>query len=434
MVPDGFPTQRPLNVRSTAATYYTQISENDVIEEILYQDIVATDFVNGSDFATPLLTSDATAFQCAFLFEFSDPYYLDGQSYNFSIKFDREVDIAFFAPIDNYKHLEILFPACELIKDELVVGTTFSPDKFYDIPRSYNPEVLTNPEVITSNFIESTDYLSIDLDFSNYYSFEYVIEDENGNIIPDYNEGIYPGIGLIFYVIFKDDNSDRILNFDDITLSPIGHTKDIYGDEYFQDGILGGFEGIEDEMSQVNDKLDDVIGSDEEGSESGIKGILQKIKDLPNTLIEGIKNLFIPSDEDIEDFKDKFDALLTDKLGVLWQAPNLIVDFIQILAAFEPLRSDDFNDYYIEFPSKEIYINSESDDTLDILSESDNGGTLIPLIPSNTENNTYRISFGWLGDSPFSIIYGIYEAAIIFISIIGFCYYCIRKYQSIMGE
>lgn len=306
VVPDGFPTQRPLNVRSTAATYYTQISENDVIEEILYQDIVAVDFVNGSDFATPLLTSDATAFQCAFLFEFSDPYYVDGQSYNFSIKFDREVDIAFFAPKDNYKHLEILFPACELIKDELVVSTTFSPEKFIDIPKSYNPEVLTNQDIIASRFIESTDYLSIDLDFSNYYSFEYVIEDENGNIIPDYNEGIYPGIGLIFYVIFKDDNSDRILNFDDITLSPIGHTKDIYGDEYFQDGILGGFEGLENEMSDVNENLNDI--------EDILNGEGETYAPLPE---ESYFNKYHEAESEYnKDFSDDLDGLIGDADGI----------------------------------------------------------------------------------------------------------------------
>lgn len=55
--------------------------------------------------------------------------------------------------------------------------------------------------------------------------------------------------------------------------------------------------------------------------------IKNAIVDLGNFLIDGIKNLFIPSEEDITKMKDKWDTLLSDRFGALYQVASLISDY-----------------------------------------------------------------------------------------------------------
>lgn len=58
-----------------------------------------------------------------------------------------------------------------------------------------------------------------------------------------------------------------------------------------------------------------------------VKNIWTGITELPNKIIEGIKNLFIPSEEDITNMKDKWDTLLSDRFGALYQVTSLISDY-----------------------------------------------------------------------------------------------------------
>lgn len=55
--------------------------------------------------------------------------------------------------------------------------------------------------------------------------------------------------------------------------------------------------------------------------------IKNAIVDLGNFLIDGVKSLFIPSEEDITNMKDKWDTLLSDRFGALYQVGALISDY-----------------------------------------------------------------------------------------------------------
>lgn len=63
----------------------------------------------------------------------------------------------------------------------------------------------------------------------------------------------------------------------------------------------------------------------------GIKGffdnVVNAVVNLGNTILDGIKNLFIPSEEDITKMKDKWDTLLSDRFGALYQVASLISDY-----------------------------------------------------------------------------------------------------------
>lgn len=55
--------------------------------------------------------------------------------------------------------------------------------------------------------------------------------------------------------------------------------------------------------------------------------IKNAIVDLGNFLIDGIKNLFIPTEDDITAMQDKWNTLLEDRFGALYQVIDLIHDY-----------------------------------------------------------------------------------------------------------
>ena len=64
---------------------------------------------------------------------------------------------------------------------------------------------------------------------------------------------------------------------------------------------------------------------------NGIGNIGTAIVELPGriatALIEGIKSLFIPDQEDVENLKDQYETLLSTRLGFIWQAGEWIISF-----------------------------------------------------------------------------------------------------------
>lgn len=76
------------------------------------------------------------------------------------------------------------------------------------------------------------------------------------------------------------------------------------------------------EVEQTNGLLQSIIG--------GITSIKDAIVNLPatigNFIIDGIKSLFVPTEEDLEEWKDKFDTFWFDHLGFIYQLPGYVVD------------------------------------------------------------------------------------------------------------
>lgn len=71
---------------------------------------------------------------------------------------------------------------------------------------------------------------------------------------------------------------------------------------------------------------------------SGIGNILNSIIELPGklwTLIsEGLQDLFIPTQEDLQDFSQKWEALLQDRLGVIYTCSNYLISYCEAILGF----------------------------------------------------------------------------------------------------
>lgn len=81
-----------------------------------------------------------------------------------------------------------------------------------------------------------------------------------------------------------------------------------------------------------------------------IGSVFTAIIELPGriatVLIEGIKSLFIPDEEDLTGLKDQYAQLLEERLGFVWQAGEMVISFGQsVLSAFETAT-----DFQFEFP------------------------------------------------------------------------------------
>ena len=64
-----------------------------------------------------------------------------------------------------------------------------------------------------------------------------------------------------------------------------------------------------------------------------LAGILQGILDLPNHIIQGIKQLFVPSQADVLEFRDKVEALLSSRLGAAYEATDIVENFAYSLGS-----------------------------------------------------------------------------------------------------
>lgn len=83
-------------------------------------------------------------------------------------------------------------------------------------------------------------------------------------------------------------------------------------------GLLSWVKNIAETVKSIPDK---------------ISGIVSSIAELPQKLwsviSEGLKNLFIPSQESVLQIKDNFNSLLEERFGALYESFNFLVEFVQ---------------------------------------------------------------------------------------------------------
>ena len=119
---------------------------------------------------------------------------------------------------------------------------------------------------------------------------------------------------------------------DNITLSNTNSTSGLLG------SIIAWLMSIRDGISNVA---------------SSIASLPGKIADL---IIEGIKGLFIPSEEDITAMKAKYQTLLEERLGFIYQVFDLVLGFFSnLLAAFQGA-----SEYTFQFPGISVPVNGQT--------------------------------------------------------------------------
>lgn len=121
-------------------------------------------------------------------------------------------------------------------------------------------------------------------------------------------------------------------------------------------------DGVNDSVQQNGEKIDGVNDSVQENGEK-IDNLNSTLEETPNKIIEGIKGLFIPTEEDMTEIKDKFELLMEERFGALYQAGSILVEFAEnfkyegIQTTIElPWVGVPLADSYFEFGGFEVQI------------------------------------------------------------------------------
>lgn len=122
--------------------------------------------------------------------------------------------------------------------------------------------------------------------------------------------------------------------------------------------IEQGLDDVQESVDKVGTKLDGVqeaVGA----VKDAVSGVKEEVASLPNkiatAILDGIKKLFVPSQEDLSQIKTDYEDMLSAKLGFVWQAFDLLTTFVGELQ--NSLESG--NPYEFVFPGVSVPINGE---------------------------------------------------------------------------
>lgn len=139
--------------------------------------------------------------------------------------------------------------------------------------------------------------------------------------------------------------------------------------------------------------------------------IIDKIKEIPTLIINGLKSLFVPSDGFFSAYFDELNNFFKDRFGFLYELPAFVVTLFQKLIDFNP----DTSDYSMTFPKFQA-------------PEVVNGDVVWHDV---SEEQTFNFTF--LDEEPFKTLYSVYKSLI-------WLAYCIlllnlikRKSESVFG-
>lgn len=230
----------------------------------------------------------------------------------------------------------------------------------------------------------------------------------------NFNVSVAPSVRdqiVITFISYSGNHNNFMLFPIDVTCTPYGDTlQDLKDNQYHQD----------------------VIGSDTPDKESGLKGILAKIKALPGVIADKIKSLFVPTDSDIDTFKQNMSNLLSEHLGGVYQAGSILDSFLQKLKDFSPYQHDNCADYDFRLPPFGFFVNPDDSDSGSIFSDSDNGGSRFDLVPVGSDGY-YHVDFSFLDNKPYKQIYTVYKAFVTVVFILLALNFCKRKFDEILG-
>ncbi len=126
------------------------------------------------------------------------------------------------------------------------------------------------------------------------------------------------------FVSVNDNLNEGFSNVND-SLQQNGEKLDNLNDSLQQNG-----EKIDEGFSSVNDNLNEGFSNVNDSLQQNgekLDNLNSTLEETPNKLLEGIKGLFIPTEEDMIEIKDKWQLLMEERFGALYQAGTILVEF-----------------------------------------------------------------------------------------------------------
>lgn len=174
-------------------------------------------------------------------------------------------------------------------------------------------------------------------------------------------------------------------------------------------------DGISHQIFYISQTLSLTDLDDNTGALNGILeailSIPDKIKgffvDLGNTILDGIKNLFIPDEEYLANKKVELETFCIEHFGAVYQSIDVFIDFLNSLVSISPSEPK------ITFPAIDVPVM----------------GTTYHL------TDAVDYSFAWVNDSSHFLyyFYNFYRGFVTVILFLGFVNYCRNKYAEVFG-
>ena len=131
-----------------------------------------------------------------------------------------------------------------------------------------------------------------------------------------------------------------------------------------------------------------------------------RIKGFFDNLVESIKGFFIPKEGFFDDVKSRFDKLLSDHLGFLYEAPSMVGSIFGVIKDWNPPEHPT-----ITLPAFDFKI---GDDHIHLWDE-----------------QVY--TFDFLSNQPWSTLYAFYKTSVFVLLSVAMINLAIKKYHSIVG-
>lgn len=213
------------------------------------------------------------------------------------------------------------------------------------------------------------------------------------------------------HIYYKDSSTNETLDIlllnkltnIDLDKSVTLTMPDNYGDSgriYFE------FKNTSDFSIKINVSnftVNDMTTSDLDNS---LGKLGDRIKGFFDNLVESIKGFFIPKEGFFDDVKSRFDKLLSDHLGFLYEAPSMVGSIFGVIKDWNPPEQPT-----ITLPAFDFKI---GDDHIHLWDE-----------------QVY--TFDFLSNQPWSTLYAFYKTSVFVLLSVAMINLAIKKYHSIVG-
>lgn len=132
--------------------------------------------------------------------------------------------------------------------------------------------------------------------------------------------------------------------------------------------VQEGIYGVSNQVNELSEQIDSVGDKIDEGN-SFLSDIVDGITSLPERIMDGIKGLFVPDAEAMAEQQEKWDQLLADRFGLVYESIALIDDIAETFTSQNAQGQ-------IEFPSVSVPL---GDVTWEF------GGWMVDVVPDGFE-------------------------------------------------
>lgn len=85
-------------------------------------------------------------------------------------------------------------------------------------------------------------------------------------------------------------------------------------------------------FSDLGDNISSGLTAVKEGIQNKLDQVKTTLVELGESLINGIKSLFIPDDDFITNWKSSFELLMQEHLGIVWESANFFTDLFSTVS------------------------------------------------------------------------------------------------------